>query len=329
TLQFQSLAKTVTLYRSNTLKQTFGMEIANESMYAGRDPLAEIIEEAHKRNIAVIPWFESGFALQRGNQILQKKPAWAARDREGKVLVKNGYEWMNALNPEVQDFMSAIVMEVVKNYNVDGIQGSDRMPAMPIEGGYDSLTQAAYADVHGTTTPPLDFRDMHWKYWRAVRLNSFARSLYWKVKALKHTAIVSWGVDTYPLALDENLQDWRSWVTLGVNGDNYADWVNPQIKSTSSEEYKLVLDSQNKELIKVNNPARCIFPTIILSNGDQNISAEGLKEVLRYNRYSGYNGEVISSYAELQRDNGKLAKALLDSYYKTPARLPFKAAFQK
>ena len=318
-----------TLYRSNTLKQTFGIEIDTAAAYVGRDPLAEIIEEAHKRNIAVIPWFESGLSLQKGNQILGWRPDWAVRDRAGKVLVKNGSEWMNALHPEVQEFISSLVIEVAKNYNVDGIQGSDRMPAMPIEGGYDSLSQAFYADVHGGTPPPLDFREMHWKYWRAVRLNSFAQQLYWKVKALKPHAIVSWAVDTYPLALDENLQDWRSWVTLGVNGDTYADWVHPQIKTVGIEEYKLNLDLQKKESINITNTTRFMFPAIFLRQGGRSISAEELKEALRYNRYSGYNGEVISSYEELRTDNGKLAKAMLESYYKTPARLPFSAAFQK
>ncbi len=295
----------------------------------GRDLLIELIEEAHKRNITVIPWFESGLSLQPGNPILQRKPDWVVRDREGKTLEKNGSAWMNPLHPEVQQFILAAVMHIAKDYSIDGVQGSDRMPAMPIEGGYDSLTQAVYADVHGGTTPPLDFRETHWKYWRAVRVNSFAQQIYWKVKALKPNAIVSWAVDTYPLALDENLQDWRAWITLGVNSDNYADWVHPQIKAAGIGEYKLALDSQKKESIKVNNPTRFMFPAIFLKEEGRSISVEDLKEALRYNRYSGYNGEVISSYGELRTDNGKLAKAMLESYYKTPARLPFSAAFQK
>lgn len=48
--------------------------------------------------------------------------------------------WWNGLHPEVQYFMHDLVLEVVKNYKVDGIQGDDRLPAMPSEGGYDSFT---------------------------------------------------------------------------------------------------------------------------------------------------------------------------------------------
>ena len=36
------------------------------------------------------------------------------------------------------------ILEVVKNYDIDGIQGDDRLPAMPAEGGYDAYTRNAY-----------------------------------------------------------------------------------------------------------------------------------------------------------------------------------------
>ena len=128
--------------------------------YKGRDPLAEVIDEAHKHNIAVIPWFEFGFSSSYndgGGHILRAKPHWAARDREGRLLKKNGFEWMNAFHPEVQEFMLALVTEVVKRYDVDGVQGDDRLPAQPIEGGYDSLTVALYKETHAGIGPPLGF----------------------------------------------------------------------------------------------------------------------------------------------------------------------------
>jgi uncharacterized lipoprotein YddW (UPF0748 family) len=205
--------KAMTQYRSDVMKQYFGIEIDTLAAYKGRDPLAEVIEEAHKRNIAVVPWFEFGFSSSyndNGGHILKAKPHWAARDREGKLLKKNGFEWMNAFHPEVQEFMLSLVTEVVKKYNVDGVQGDDRLPAQPIEGGYDSLTVALYKETHAGNEPPLDFSENHWKYWRAVRLNAFAQTLYRKVKALKPDVVVTWSPSIYPWSLDEYLQDWRS-----------------------------------------------------------------------------------------------------------------------
>ena len=72
-----------TLYRSGVLKTEFGQEIDPNPKYAGRDPLAEVIEAAHAKNLKVIPWFEFGFAASfkaGGGHIIAKKPNWAAKD---------------------------------------------------------------------------------------------------------------------------------------------------------------------------------------------------------------------------------------------------------
>lgn len=63
--------KGYTHYPSAVMKQLTGQEIAPE--YAGRDPLQEMIEEAHKKDIQVHAWFEYGFAAsynENGGAIL-------------------------------------------------------------------------------------------------------------------------------------------------------------------------------------------------------------------------------------------------------------------
>lgn len=324
--------KAMTLYRSDVMKQYFGIEIDTLAAYRGRDPLAEVIDEAHKRNIAVVPWFEFGFSSSYnddGGHILKKKPHWAARDRNGKLLKKNGFEWMNAFHPEVQEFMLALVSGIVEKYDVDGIQGDDRLPAQPIEGGYDSLTIALYKDTHAGNDPPLDFRETHWKYWRAVRLNAFAQRLYQKVKAIKPEIIVSWSPSIYPWSLDEYLQDWRSWVNPDPYGNYYADIVHPQNYRYDINQYKSTLDAQHRDSLRINTKRRFMYPGILLNIGTYLMSEDYLKEAVRYNRYSGYNGEVFFFYEGLRKENNKMAAILKENFYTTPARLPFTPAFQK
>ena len=133
--------KAVTQFPSGIMQQNFGVEI--NPQYQGRDVLAEVITAAHGVGLKVIPWFEYGFASSynsNGGVLLKKKPQWAALDSKGNLLNKNGFEWLNALDFEVQDFLSSLILEVVNNYDVDGIQGDDRLPALPSEGGYDKGT---------------------------------------------------------------------------------------------------------------------------------------------------------------------------------------------
>jgi len=68
-----------------------------------RSTLAELIGEAHL-GIKVIPWFEwiCQFLQFEWRTDASEKPEWAAR--LATCLTKNGFEWMNALDPQVQEF---------------------------------------------------------------------------------------------------------------------------------------------------------------------------------------------------------------------------------
>lgn len=168
-----------TLYPSQIMKDTFGLDIHPTFQGQGRDPLGEVIEAAKTVGLEVIPWFEYGFACsynQNGGHILQKKPHWAAKDQNNQLLKKNNFEWMNAFDPEVQDFLLSLFIEVVQNYNVDGVQGDDRCPALPSEGGYDQKTKALYHQEFGVN-PPLNTRDSRWMKWRANLLTDFLEKL--------------------------------------------------------------------------------------------------------------------------------------------------------
>ena len=148
-----------TLFPSEVSQDYLGYSI--DPRLDGRDPLQEIITAGHARGLRIIPWFEYGFAAsykKDGGVILQKYPHWAARDTSGALLTKNGFEWLNAYHPEVQTFISKIILEVVNKYDVDGVQGDDRLPAQPVEGGYSEYTQKRYADDHQGAAPPDDPR---------------------------------------------------------------------------------------------------------------------------------------------------------------------------
>jgi uncharacterized lipoprotein YddW (UPF0748 family) len=310
----------LTLYPSVVMDSLFGIKI--DPRFAGRDPLAELLEEAHSRDIVVMPWFEYGFAAsfqKNGGTILARKPEWAARDRSGKILTKNGFEWMNGYHPEVQNFLLALILEVVENYNVDGVQGDDRLPAQPVEGGYSDYTQQLYAAEHQGQPPPNDYQDPTWQCWRADRLNEFAQQVYQKVKALKPEVLVTWAPSIYPWSYDEYLQDWPAWIRGG-----YADLVIPQVYRNSFDQYKKALDSQSSDSLKLSaREVRLIYPGILLTVGDYLITSDHLQSAVRYNRFNGFQGEVYFFYEGLRKNQDTLARVLLDKAYQSPAALPF------
>lgn len=246
--------KGFTLYPTCTMHNLIGAEI--DPSLAGRDPLKELIEEARTRHIKVFAWFEFGFASSyklNGGPLLKQRPAWAARDVKGALVSKNGFEWMNALHPEVQDFMISLVMEVVRGYDINGIQGDDRLPAMPSEGGYDSFTIAEYRKEHNGVNPPSNHKDPSWLQWRADKLNRFMKRLYDSVKTHNPKLIVASSPSIYPWSLEEYLQDWPTWVREGS-----VDLVSPQLYRYKREDDRKVLEKSVQRQIEKKN----LFPDL-------------------------------------------------------------------
>jgi uncharacterized lipoprotein YddW (UPF0748 family) len=282
----------------------------------GRDPLQELIDLCKPAGIRVIPWFEYGFACsyqKDGGSILERYPHWAARDRDGNLLTKNGFEWMNAYHPEVQTFIKALVLECVENYDIEGIQGDDRLPAQPSEGGYSEYTRTLYRDGHGGRSVPDDPRDPGFMRWKADQLNAFAKDIYAAVKRVKPDLVVSWAPSVYPWSYDEYLQDWPNWIKGG-----YADEVIPQVYRYDFNFYQQTLESLAADSLGLSPQQHAlILPGILMNVGDYLIPQDYLAKIIDLNREMGYHGEVFFFYEGLRKDDDRLGRFVAETYQLT------------
>ncbi len=292
----------VTMYPSKVVEEYIGVK--QSKIYGKRDPIKEIIAEGHKAGIKVHAWFEFGFSYNYGDSNCvwqQKYPEWVGRNVLGNHLQKNKFFWWNSMHPQVQDFMNKLVLEVVKNYDIDGVQGDDRLPAMPSEGGYDAITKQLYAAEHAGALPPLDYKDTAWVQWRANKLSSYIKELYKKVKEIKPNCIVSWAPSIYPWSKEQYLQDWPAWLNGG-----YADNILPQLYRYDIKAYEKILKELNKQVTK--EQKQKIFPGILTSLGDgYRVTDEMLKQMIKLNRKYGFNGECLF-YFETLRTNTNFYK---------------------
>lgn len=301
--------KGFTLYPSTVMQQLFGVEINPEMQ--GRDPLFEVITAAHQVGLKVIPWFEYGFACsyqKNGGLILEKKPQWAGLDRSGKRLVKNGFDWMNALDKGVQQFLIDLILEVVKNYDIDGIQGDDRLPAFPSEGGYDLKTTVRYLFSCGHL-PPKAHKDSKWLQWRADILTKFLARLYQEVKAVKPDILISMAPSLYKWGLNEYLQDYISWMQQDL-----VDILHPQLYRRTFRDYQGLIDQLvNSQFTSYQIPK--VYPGILVKIGSYRISVDELLKAIDYNRSHGILGEVFFFYEGLRENQDELAIALRKGPY--------------
>ena len=283
-----------------------------------RDILQEVIEEAHSRNLKVIAWFEYGFASQYGNAnngfnaVLQAHPDWASRDANGLVANKNGFYWMNAFHPDVQNLMTDLILEVVSNYDVDGIQGDDRLPAITSTSGYDDYTVQRYRDEHAGADPPASSSNDSWIKWRANILSDYAETLYNRVKSIKPNCLVTFSPSAYSFSLYNYLQDWPEWVNR-----NTVEILSPQLyryESAGIGEYRYLF---NVNLSYANNNRQVFYPGVLLQSGNYVPSDAYLVDVIRHHRSRDVYGEVFFFYEGVD-DKIKVFKAM----YPGPALFP-------
>lgn len=290
-----------TMFPSQVMSQYLGQE--QDPLYKGRDPLQEMIEEAHAVGLRVHAWLEFGFSYsyKDSNSIWNKKyPDWAGRNASGNLLQKNGFFWWNALHPGPQQFISDLVDEIVLRYDIDGIQGDDRLPAMPSHGGYEQETISAYGNHGGDQRAALDPKQTDWVQWRADRLSQFASQLYSRVKATKPTCWVTWSPSIYPWSKQEYLQDWPAWLR-----DGYADYVFPQLYRYNAAAYEQLLKDLDAQLTP--EQKRKVFPGVLTSLGDgYQANSVLLDQFIALNRQYGYLGEVFFYYETLNRISGRL-----------------------
>ncbi len=284
----------VTMYPSKVVEQYIG--IKQSKIYGNRDPIKEIIEVGHKEGIKVHAWFEFGFSYNYGDSNClwqQKYPDWVGRDGNGNHLQKNKFFWWSAFNKDVQKFMNKLVLEVVKNYDIDGIQGDDRLPAMPSEGGYDEATKKIYASENLGALPPTNSKDSAWVKWRADKLSGYIKQLYKSVKKVKPTCIISWAPSIYPWSKEQYLQDWPAWLKGG-----YADYILPQLYRYNIPAYEKILKELQSQL--TDKERKKVFPGILTSLGDgYRIKDDMLKETINLNRKYGFEGECLFYFETL------------------------------
>ncbi|MFP4548649.1 MAG: glycoside hydrolase family 10 protein, partial [Fidelibacterota bacterium] len=310
-----------TLYPSAVMDSLFGFEKGPTGSVA--DPLERILIEAHRNGIEVLPWFEYGFASSWSNpdsaretvpdHIIKKYPHWALREKDGNIAWKNGFYWISAINPEVQDLIKGLTMEVCHNYDIDGVEYSDRIPALPVEGGYDSVTVNIYKNEHNGQEPPQNYKDTDWMRWRADKMNDWLKEVRDAVKEYDPNLNVSSSPSVYPWCYHEYLQDPYTWMNTDI-----VDDVIPQLyRYTYDEYYDTFMSSLN------NYPGKkdVYISGILMNVGDYLISADYLLKAMQANRDHEIAGEAFFFYEGLRKNNNLLGDTLKATYYKFPAFL--------
>jgi uncharacterized lipoprotein YddW (UPF0748 family) len=180
-----------------------------------QDALSELVKQAHRQKLRIIPWFEYGLMVPKNHAIAKRHPDWLTITQDGQIALNDNMSWLNPCHPEVQQFITDLIIDVVKRYPVDGIQLDDHF-ALPVEFGYDAYTAELYRTEHNGNLPPKNPKNSEWMAWRAAKLTQLMAKISQSARAENPDIIISLSPNSLSFAYNKYLQDWDKWVDLGL-----------------------------------------------------------------------------------------------------------------
>ncbi|MDR1558893.1 MAG: family 10 glycosylhydrolase [Clostridiales bacterium] len=194
----------------------------------GYDPLAFMVEEAHKRGLEFHAWFNP-FRVSMNNA----EKTWASNSvvvqHPDRVVTYGGQKWLDPGLPTVRKYVVDSIIEVVRNYNIDAVHFDDYFYPYPT-GGKNFPDDWSYGE-YGNGMSRDD--------WRRSNIDEFIKTVNMAVKAEKN--YVKFGVSplgvwrsktvdpdgsdsTAAGSYDTLYADTRLWVK-----ENWVDYIAPQL----------------------------------------------------------------------------------------------------
>jgi len=289
------------------------------------DPLEFWIDEAHERGLELHAWFNPYRVRHPAQKGGPSKDSLRERHPELVVeLGKQGYWWMVPTKPEVQDHSAAVIADVVRRYDVDGVHFDDYFyPYASYNDGKDfpdADDYAAYREGGGA----LSLGD-----WRRAAVDGFVERVWREVHEIDprvrfgispfgiwrpgHPASIQ-GMDQY----DKLYADAKKWLNEG-----HVDYFTPQLYwpiAQVPQSFPVLLGWWSGE----NTKGRHLWPGTSIGRARRE---GGVTEIL--NQVQVVRGMVpngpglcLFSMKVLQDDGFELAKALRDGPWSRPALVP-------
>lgn len=178
------------------------------------DPLEFAIERCHERGLELHAWFNP----YRAWHPAAKGPIPAshiAKTNPGIVKSYGTYLWMDPGEPEVQRQSLAVMLDVVKRYDLDGVHIDDYFYPYPVRG-------QAFPDEPSWRASKPEAHKLSRSDWRRRNVDEFVHRLYDGIKATK--SWVKFGISPFGI--------YRPGIPKGIQAgvDQYEDLYADALK---------------------------------------------------------------------------------------------------
>lgn len=302
-----------------------------EPPYPYYDPLAFMIEEAHRRNIEFHAWFNPYRAISNLQQAAQVHPEHILHKQPHWFFDYNGKRYFNPGVPDVRHHIVSIIMEVARRYDIDGIHFDDyfypyQVPKEVIQDQttYQQYGKKQFTNIHDWRRHNVDLliKMIHDSLQQYKPYVKFGIS---PIGVWRNASSDSLGSATriWHASYDQLYADTRKWLQEG-----WIDYIAPQLYwSTRSKmgNYEVLVPWWHK-----NSFGRHVYVGHALykvggeDGGDPSWHqpTELPRQLSQLRQYHAIKGSIFFSAKHLYRNPLGILDSLRQYYYRYPALPP-------
>jgi len=290
------------------------------------DPLKFIIEECHKRGIAIHVWFNPFRSIMNIHQSSISPSHVSSRHPEWNITYGK-YKWLNPGLPDVRDYVLKVVMDVVRRYTIDGVHFDDYFYPYQLKNKkfHDEKTFSQYS----RSIKNLDD-------WRRDNINLFVKSVSDSIHKVKPG--IQFGISPFGIwknkrtdpagsstsgseSFSSTYADSRKWLQEG-----WVDYLVPQLYwhiGNKRADYKTLAEWWND-----NSFGKNIYlgESVYKIGSDKNIEWSRGSQIpaqIRLNRsFINIKGNVFFNTNSVLKNPRGLEDSLRNNYYKYFALSP-------
>lgn len=290
----------------------------------GYDPLAFAIQECRKRNLEIHAWMNPYRAVT-DIHTASLAPNHVARMRPDVLLAYGPLRLLDPGRPEVRSFVTRVVMDVVRRYDIDGIHFDDYFYPYP-QKGITLNDNTTFSNHSRGITNRAD--------WRRDNVNLLIEAVSDSIHRVKPW--VKFGVSPFGIwknrgssaegsdsrgfeAFSGNFADSRKWVDEG-----WVDYIAPQVywsMGNGKANYSTIVPWWSEN---VSEQHLYIGHGVYKINSDANWRKPlEVPNQIQYNRtFPNVQGSILFSAKTLRNNPNRVSDALLENVYQTTALIP-------
>ena len=293
------------------------------------DPLELAVQEAHSRGLELHAWFNpyraehaSSKSVRSANHVSYTNP--------GIVRVYGNQLWLDPGEPAAADHSLAVIMDVVRRYDVDGIHFDDYFYPYPIND--HKKNRIDFPDEQSWLKSQAAGETMSRDDWRRKNVDNFIERVYKGIKQEKPW--VKFGISPFGIwrpGHPESIKGFDAYASLYADARKWfregsVDYFTPQLYwkiDSSGQSYPELLrwwhqqNALGRHLWPGNFTSRVANPEV----GNWPVG-EIIQQIDVTRRQPGATGNVHFSMKALMEDARGVAAALASGPYQEPALVP-------